>query len=223
MAMNLRERVKGSLLNRDKFRLDTAVALLPQVEDARAFGEREEGVVSVSLWVLFALWNDRVWGEVWVSDDGDSDINAMTLRNIHDKINVWGLNQVSPRVARDYLHLRLWSYFQPSLNQAFFFFKQKPVILDGIFPWISKEVDGLVQLVAYLLTIRLQIHAFCNCCITTHAPQSFTCYIPMASLIRKMHMLHFVVHILFGAFATARKVRSVKPRSVKSSNLNRLL
>lgn len=60
VAMNLRERVKGSLLNRDTLRLDTAVALLPQVEDARAFGEREEGVVSVSLWVLFALWNDRV-------------------------------------------------------------------------------------------------------------------------------------------------------------------
>lgn len=46
-----------------------------------------------------------------------------------------------------------------------------------------------------------------NWCITTHASQIFISYIAMASLIWKMRMLHFVVHILFSAFATARKVR----------------
>lgn len=48
-----------------------------------------------------------------------------------------------------------------------------------------------------------------NCFITTHPPQVFASYIAMASLIRKMCRLHFVVHILFGAFETARKVRSI--------------
>lgn len=48
VAMNLRQRVKGSLFNRDKLRLETAVALLPQVEDTRAkmlehVGKEERG------------------------------------------------------------------------------------------------------------------------------------------------------------------------------------
>lgn len=97
----------------------------------------------------------------------------MTLRNIHDKINVWRLNQVSPRVARDYLHLRLWSYFQPSLNQAFFFFKTETSDLRWNFSLNQQGVDGLVQLVAYLFTIHLQIHAFCQLLYYNARPSKF--------------------------------------------------
>lgn len=66
VAMNLRERESERKLTQQKqAQAGDCSGIAPtsrryQGKDARAFGERGEGVVSVSLWVLFALWNDRV-------------------------------------------------------------------------------------------------------------------------------------------------------------------